>query len=456
MIRSFPAQSVFSMLPNFCRGCAFTRIFFAAILFSAAACSSFAGTVSGTVRNGTTGKPSVGTEVILIQLQGGMQPVATTKTDAQGHYQFTNPGLGQAPMLIRAVYHGVLYHQPVPPGTATADVEVFDPTDKPSAVTVSVRAIFLQPSGTTLLLGDEYTIDNKTQPPLSYYRSDGSFRFSLPDGAQLHDISAQGPEGMPVIQSAIDKGHQQSAIAFAFRPGESGVRISYNLPYPDNHATLHFTSPYTVDRVAILAQPSVQVTADGFVPAGSDQGYNVYVRDAVAAGVPLAVTLSGTAPPPPQNAGGADAGPGAEAGGGAADNSQNPSVNSRLDAAGAEAPTAAATTLPARLDSLKWILVAGFAAIFILGFLYLWLRPQQALAAAGGAPLAAAAAPVASAPARPAALGEVEHAVKGGLDELKDSLFRLELRHQAGTITEEDYARERQRMEKTLRDLVRG
>lgn len=450
MIRSISARSAFSP-PDFRRR-AFARIFFACILFSAAACVSFAGTVSGTVRNGTTGKPSVGTEVILIQLQGGMQPVATTKTDSQGHYQFSNPGLGQAPMLIRAVYHGVLYHQPVPPGTATADVQVFDPTDKPSAVTVSVRAIFLQPSGATLLLGDEYTIDNKTQPPLSYYRPDGSFRFSLPDGAQLHDISAQGPEGMPVIQSAIDKGHQQSAIAFAFRPGESGVRISYNVPYPDNHVTMHFSSPYTVDRVALLAQPSVQVTADGFAPAGSDQGYNVYVRDAVAAGVPLAVTISGTAPPPPQSAGAADSGQG-----GAADNSQNPSVNSRLDAAGAEAPTASATTLPARLDGLKWILVAGFAAIFILGFLYLWLRPQQAqaLAAAGGAPLAAAA-PSAASPSRPAALGEVDHAVKGSLDELKDNLFRLELRHQAGTISEEDYARERQRMEKTLRDLVRG
>ena len=42
--------------------------------------------------------------MILIQLQGGMQPVANTKTDAQGHYSFDNPALGAAPMLIRAVY----------------------------------------------------------------------------------------------------------------------------------------------------------------------------------------------------------------------------------------------------------------------------------------------------------------------------------------------------------------
>ena len=49
--------------------------------FVATAPLARAGTVDGTVKNGTTGKLSVGTEVILIQLQGGMQPVAKTKTD---------------------------------------------------------------------------------------------------------------------------------------------------------------------------------------------------------------------------------------------------------------------------------------------------------------------------------------------------------------------------------------
>jgi len=35
-------------------------------------------------------------------------------------------------------------------------------------------------------------------------------------------------------------------------------------------------------------------------------------------------------------------------------------------------------------------------------------------------------------------------------------LFRLELRREAGTITEEDYARERDRVKKVLHDLVKG
>jgi len=94
---------------------------------------ALAGTVSGTVTNGTSGKPAAGVEVILIQLQGGMQPVANTKTDADGRYTFENPGLGAgAPMLIRVVYRGVNYHEPVPPGKATADVKVFEPRIGPA------------------------------------------------------------------------------------------------------------------------------------------------------------------------------------------------------------------------------------------------------------------------------------------------------------------------------------
>jgi hypothetical protein len=50
----------------------------------------------------------------------------------------------------------------------------------------------------------------------------------------------------------------------------------------------------------------------------------------------------------------------------------------------------------------------------------------------------------------------VNAAVATSLEYLKDQLFRLELRHQAGTIPDEEYASERARAEKVLRDLVRG
>jgi hypothetical protein len=53
-------------------------------------------------------------------------------------------------------------------------------------------------------------------------------------------------------------------------------------------------------------------------------------------------------------------------------------------------------------------------------------------------------------------LAEVDAAIGTSLDALKERLFRLELRRQAGTISEEEYSRERTQAEKILRDLVRG
>src|SRR5258707_10647576 len=102
----------------------FAFYFAAALTMFASAQVTFAATVHGTVNNGTTGKPGAGVEVILIQLQGGMQPVANTKTDSAGRFTFENPNIGGQPMLIRAVYKGVNFHQPLPPGKDAVTVDV--------------------------------------------------------------------------------------------------------------------------------------------------------------------------------------------------------------------------------------------------------------------------------------------------------------------------------------------
>jgi hypothetical protein len=437
----------------------FTRLCLLVALIASTCSSIFAGTLTGTIRNGTTGKPAADVDVILIQLQGGMQPVANTKSDAQGNFKFTHADIGAAPMLVRAVYLGVNYHEPVPPGKTTADIQVFEPTDKPGTYAVTNHAIIIQPNGAELLVGEEFTIENKSQPPVAFYRADGSFNFSIPDGAEFSQASAWGSAGMPVVQGTIDKGKNQMAIAFAFRPGESGVRLSYKLPYPGNHLTLRNVLPYTTGRFIVAAPPSVQVSADGLTSAGQDQGFSVYVRDSVAANSPVNIAISGTAPIPAANPGNAAPTGAQSAGGAALDAGQNPSVNSRLETGGAEARVTTATALPARLDSLKWILVGGFAAIFALGYVFLLRRPQVVAAGAsnGASPVVLAASPAQPAPrTADSAVADVNREVRGSLDELKDNLFRLELRRQAGTITEQDYSRERQRMEQVLRDLVRG
>src|SRR5207245_2881771 len=110
---------------------------------------------------------AAGVDVILIQLQAGMETVANTKTDAQGRYQLEHASIGLQPMLVRVNYRGVNFHQALPPGRNIADVEVFEQTTNASAMQVASRVIVLQPEGAQLVVGEEYAVENHSKPPAS-------------------------------------------------------------------------------------------------------------------------------------------------------------------------------------------------------------------------------------------------------------------------------------------------
>jgi hypothetical protein len=359
-------------------------------------------------------------------------------------------------MLVRAVYHGINFNHAVPPGSSSVQVDIYEPSQDPKTINVPSHVVIFQPNGGKLIVGEEYQIENKSQPPVAYFRSEGSFDFALPEKGQLRQVHAAGPAGMPVVQVPIDKKNNHYSIAFAFRPGDNSVRYSYELPYPGDSAAVKISTVYPGGRLLVAAPPTVQVSGDGLALGGQEQGMNIYGRDDVPAGTLVAVNISGTAPPPDAN-GGADQGqPGGQQGRGAQQGS-------------GESSSVSIQQVPGRLDGLKWYLIGGFVLVFAMLAMLLARKPVvAAVPMAGkeeGASLAQArskvnASPAMSVPATPtngaATLAEVDAAIGTSLDALKERLFRLELRHQAGTISETDYAQERAHAEKVLRDLVRG
>ena len=438
-----------------------------ACVFLMAAATAQAGTVSGVVHNGTNGnKPAAGVDVLLIQLQGGMNVVASTKSDAQGLYHIDNSAIGAGPMLIRAVYRGVFFHQPLTPGTSTVDVTIYEPTTNPNALQVPLRLLVFQPNGDKLMVGEEYSIQNNSSPPAAYFKQDGDFEFTIPAGAELDQVSTFGPSGMPVKQGTIDKGKGRYAIAYAFQPGQNGVRLSYVVPYAGNHATVRAPSSYDAQRVLLVIPPTMQISSPGFNASGTEQGFNVFSKDSIKAGTGFDITINGTAPPPAEQS--ASAPP--------------DQVNGR-DSGSDSGQGATAQAVPARLDNDKWILLGGLAAIFAVGVALLIRQPVLAVATAPATPAGPgprsskakrpvqakssppaaspptptqapvrAAVPVAAAPL----VQKIQQEVDTNLDSLKDTLLRIELRRQAGTISDEEYARERGRAEQVLRDLVQG
>lgn len=413
------------------RGLLFLSLF---ALFPAA--SAQAGTLRGTVRNGTKSAPATGVELTLLQLQGGMEPIAETKSDAQGGFIFDNPALGQTPMLVRASYRGVHFHQAVPPGIKDVTVEVFEPTRDTKGIRYVTRVVVFQPSGANLLVGEEYTMRNDSSPPQAYFRADGDFDLQIPQNATLQQAAAWGPSAMPVTQTTISRGKNRYAIAFAFRPGENGVRLTYELPYAGDSASLRLPSVYPTERLLFVAPPGVDLRGEGLTSAGTEQGMNVYTAEALAPGKSMLLQLSGQGTAPPAQS----AGSGRESMVAADENAQ-------------------IQMIPPRLDVWKWPLIAVFGAIFVLSALFLMRKPvpagldvpeREEMPAVGRKQASHASA----APAAP--IAEAQAQVSANVEAIKDTLFRLELRRQAGTISEEEYARERAKIEKTMRDIVRG
>ena len=425
------------------------------VLCASACGSAQAATLQGKVTNATTGKPAASVEVILIQLQGGMQPVANTKSDSQGQFTFDNPGIGAQPMLVRAVYKGVNFHQPLPPGKDSVEVNVYDLSGDAKTVTVASHLIIFQPNGASLTVAEQLLVRNDTKPPVAFFRADGNFQFSLPEKAELKQVAAAGPAGMPVTQTPIEKGGNKYAFAYAFRPGDSEVRLAYELPYAGDAATIKHTPSHGEQRMILVVPPSVTLSGDQLNSAGQEQGMNLFEHTIAAGATSFTVKLSGTAPPPQEasNASGGD----------------SQSVNGRQG--GEDAGTSGGIPIqvvPGRLDSLKWG-VLGILVIAFAGGGYLLSR-KTVVVPAGGAAVVAKLAPsekkkiaaggrtekIETAAEQAKSMAALDQQAAMSLDGLKDLIFKLELRRQAGTISEAEYATERARAEQILRDLVRG
>jgi len=434
------------------------------------ALSASAGTLSGTVKNGTTGKPVAHQTVVLLSPMGGMQEITAVDTDAQGRFQFNAPEIGQGPLLVRVPYQNVRYHQSVTPGRDSVDITVFDSTAPASAMKIASRTIIFQPNGSRLLVGEEFQIQNETNPPATYANAKGTFEFGIPDGAQIGQVSTTAPGSLPVTQGTIDRAKNRFALDFAIKPGESNIRVTYELPYDGDRASVRPVTLAPTPRAMIAAPVGVQISGDGFAPAGTDQGFTLLTRENLASGAAFSVSLSGAAQVQAQ--------------------SQQPerSQPAGRDSGSSGAPAAdSISEISPRLSSFQWIILGGMGLFFLAGFFFLMRQQSSVPATAGGAiplavpspekksarresgsPRAAASQPAPSdvdpginprSPSYNAAatvLQEAERGARMNLEELKDTLFRLELRRQAGTITDDDYARERTRIEASLRDLVRG
>jgi len=152
--------------------------------------------VTGTITNGTTGKPSAGDEVTLLSLSQGMQEIGSTKSDAQGRFSFPAPKDNQAPHMVRATHDGVNYFPqggPLMPGSTSAELTVYDSAKKVDGLSQTVEVDRLQSDGKQLQGISLYALTNKSEPPRTVANDKGTFEFVLPRAPSWNRPRPRGP-----------------------------------------------------------------------------------------------------------------------------------------------------------------------------------------------------------------------------------------------------------------------
>lgn len=397
------------------------------------ALAAHSASVTGTVTNKTTNKPSAGDSVALVDVQSGMSDVARATTDANGHYTLQLPGSG--PYLIRATHQGATYFIAAPQGAGPGDLTVYDSAAKVDQIGITGDVIEFETENGKLYVNERYYVHNASNPPRTQYAARG-FEFALPDGAVFDGAQSSRPSGLPTnaeLKPAGAKNHYFIDIPIQPSLGEKDTvfDLRYHLPYSSGKYTFTAWESLNADAVIVVLPKSMTLTSTaGFTQVPEDPSVLTWAVKNIGAGHTTAFTLSGAGTMPREEQGQTASQQQTQMGG---DQTAQDTTQPNGPGGGIGAPI----HQPDSLSKYKWWILSALALLFAGAAAFLLRKP------AGSAPSSATSntsAPVAAAPGNTALLAV-----------LKDELFALESEKLGGSISDEEYGAMKSALETVLR-----
>ena len=430
----------------------------AALLAAITLLTSFtaAQTLTGTVKNATTGKPAAGDEIILLKLGQGMEEAGRTKTDAKGQFSFKIDDT-PAPHLVRAIHQNVTYHRMAPPGTTSVALEVYDVAKKVEGITVVADIMRVQAGQGQVLVTREFGVQNTSTPPRTQM-SERNLEFYVPDGAHIIDDSATATTegGNPLKSAPVPEGEKNRySFIFPLRPGLTRFEVSYQLPYSGS-ANLDPKSIYPLEHFVVMLPKGMQFTAAastaGFklINYPSEPGASVQVASNTAPGLNLAFKVSGEG----MLETGQESGSGQGSSEGEQSSAPGPgSAQSNNRPGGGLGPPIDA---PDPLQKYRWWILGGFAAVLMIGGVYVASRQQSAARSLarkkGSRPVSmpeeddyesAEAIPITHSQTAPRPTSML-------MEGIKEELFQLEIERKQGVISQAEYDKAKAALDQTL------
>ncbi len=403
----------------------------AAFLFLVGALAQ-AAEITGTVTNKTTGKPSAGDTVVLVDVQAGMAEVAHATTDAKGRYTLNEPGSG--PYLVRVTHQGAGYFIAAPQGGGTGDIPVYDVAARVDGVSIEADVIEIEADNGQLRVTERFFVHNTSSPPRTEW-SPRTFQITLPSEAVVAGVAAQRPTGLPTSVKLEPTGAKgQYAFNFPIQPDEGEkdtlFQIEYTVPYSSGSFTFHPQVALPAQNVGVLLPKTMTFKAgsgSSFQSVPEDPGVQTFVAKSVVPGQALEFTVSGTGSIPRQAQGGAQPG---DAGGQPQQGTPGGGIGEPINT-------------PDPLSKYKWWILGALALLLATAAAFLLRKPAGVPAAQGShyepSPIVT---PISASPAaKNTAL----------LNALKEELFALESEKLSGKITPGEYTEVKAALETVLK-----
>jgi hypothetical protein len=418
-------------------------------------------TLTGTVKNITTGKPSAGDDVILLSLGQGMEEAGRTKSDAKGNFSFKLDA--QGPHLIRVIHQEVTYHRMAPPGTTSAAVEVYDVGKKVEGITVVADIMRFQASQGQLQVERTFAVNNLSKPPRTQM-NEHNLEFYVPDGATVTGGQAMTAGGQPVNSAPVPEGanaKNRYAFLFPLRPGETRFNVVYTVPYTGS-VNIDPKSVYPLEHFVAIAPKAMEFSAAPgatfqVAPFPGQPDANVEVASNMKVGQPMAFKLAGegTLAAPAEDGGEQAQGPSAQQ----PENRPGGGLGPPIDA-------------PDPLQKYRWYILGGFAGVLLIGGVYIASRQQAAnrTAISKGKGLPALEDDddyeAAELPANESSAHNVrsnarpEPSARSSsssmlLEALKEEIFQLEVEHKQGVISQQEYESAKSALDQTLQRALK-
>jgi hypothetical protein len=456
-----------------------SRSFAVSILLFFAAFAQ-AATVTGTVTNKTTGKPSAGDSVVLVDVQAGMADAATATTDSKGQYSLQLPaGSTGGAFLIRVTHQGASYFIAAPQSGTGGDVTVYDVAAKVDGVAIDADMILFEGSAGSLRAQERYLVRNTSNPPKAQF-SDKTFEIVIPPDALLDGASATRPGGLGTntrLTPLPEKGHYTFSVPIQPDKGQNETlfEVQYHFPY-NGKLTVKPQLMMPADNFVVYVPKSMAFssgTGAEFQTVQDDPKVITNIAKNVHPGQAISFQVSGEGQMP-RDAQKAGMSPQAAMGmgGGAPAAASDTSTPGNGPGGGIGNPIGT----PDPLTKYKWWILGGLTLLLVVAAIY-FLRSRTPVA--DGAPVLAsvpsdlegrplpavprsiapvtdyipprAPAPVYS-PAAHAAPADSKAAL---LSSIKDELFALESEKLTGTLTPEEYADAKAGLEAVLKRALK-